>query len=399
MNTSRIRTGLAAVSTALACIAWPSTASATVSFADIQVGGFISQGYLQSWGNNYPVEADGGTFDFREIALNASYSRGDFRIGAQAFAQSLGNYGEDEPILDWAVADYQFRREIGLRAGRLKFPRGLYGEALDVDSIRPYAFLPLSLYNPILRDFFGSFDGAMAYGNLGLGDAGSLDYKVFYGDRSVSADQGVADFFNNSGIYAAPGVAALKLGSVYGLQLFWNTPILGLRGGYSFNRLADVAGDGAFAPAPALPAGLTSDAYDTHALSVEYYYNDWVFAAEWQRVVSDFHLTTPLFVRPSPFQWSNWYVSAARRITPYLELGAYYSSQTDDAPDPTAPDFYNYNREWVASARFDLTDQLLVKIEGHWIEGAMNVFNTVKTPNPARDLRTTLLAVKTTYSF
>lgn len=375
------------------------TVHATVSLGDVQVGGFISQGYVQSWGNNYPFENDGGTFDYREIALNASYSTGNLRLGAQVFAQSLGAYGEDKPLLDWAVVDYQFNRAIGLRAGRVKFPRGLYGEALDVDAIRPFAFLPTGVYNPILRDFFSSFDGGMVYGNVEIGQAGSIDYKAFYGARSVDADQGVADFFNTSGIYAPPGVDSLEVGSVYGVHLMWNPPLLGLRAGYSFNRLADVSADGDFSLAPNLGVSLASDGYDTHAVSLEYFYNDWTFAAEWQRVVSDFNLITPLFTRPNPFQWTNWYVSAARRINSVVELGAYYSSQTDDTPNPGEPAWYAFNRDWVASARFDITDQLIVKLEGHWIDGAMNVFNTIKTPNPSPDRRTTLLVVKSTFSF
>ena len=55
--------------------------------------------------------------------------------------------------LDWAVADYNFRQEFGIRVGRVKYPKGLYGEALDLDVIRPFVFLPMSVYNPVLRDF------------------------------------------------------------------------------------------------------------------------------------------------------------------------------------------------------------------------------------------------------
>ncbi len=194
-------------------------AAVSLGNSTVQIGGFISQGYIQSDGNNYPFQDNQGTFDFREMAFNASGTIGaHLRVGCQLFAERLGNYGEDKVHLDWANADYNFRQEIGIRVGRIKYPKGLYGEALDLDVIRPFVFLPMSVYNPILRDFSASFDGAMIYGTLGLGKGGSLDYKVFYGDIQMNKDQGVADFFNNADLYSAAGVQKLRLDHVAGIS-------------------------------------------------------------------------------------------------------------------------------------------------------------------------------------
>ncbi|HYD85132.1 MAG TPA: hypothetical protein VEA63_13800, partial [Opitutus sp.] len=62
-------------------------APAAVVWKNVQLGGFFSQGYLKSDHNNYPVDTEDGTFDFREYALNASTTLGaHFRVGGQIFA-------------------------------------------------------------------------------------------------------------------------------------------------------------------------------------------------------------------------------------------------------------------------------------------------------------------------
>ncbi len=366
----------------------------------IQVGGFVSQGWLQSSGNNYPVEAKDGTFDFREAAVNVSTTFGSrLRVGAQAFAQTLGNYGEDKVRLDWAVADYSFRPEFGIRAGRVKFAKGLYGEALDVDAVRPFVFLPMSLYNPVVRDFNSAFDGAMFYGSIDARGAGSFDYKLFYGDISMNPDQGVADFFNTTSIYARSGVTSLGMEEVRGAQLFWNTPVAGLKVGYSYSAFGDLYATGPLAAAPVFPATLATDDFAYHTVSAEYLTGNWTFAAEYQTVGGDFVVRTPFSNSPSESKVVNWYASVARRFNDRFEAGAYYSVQENDNAAATVPKKNTYNRDWAVSLRFDVNQHIIIKAEHHWIDGRYNVFNTVRTPNASIKDSSSFFAVKTTLSF
>ncbi|MBA3849435.1 MAG: hypothetical protein C0502_05495, partial [Opitutus sp.] len=100
-------------------------AAVNVGNTNVQLSGFLNQGYIWSSGNNYPFENKDGTRNFREMAINATTTVGShLRLGAQAYAQSLGDYGENEVRLDWALVDYNFRPEIGVRLGRIKYPRG-----------------------------------------------------------------------------------------------------------------------------------------------------------------------------------------------------------------------------------------------------------------------------------
>lgn len=380
-----------------------STARAAVTVGaqdNVQIGGFFSQGWINSSGNNYPFEAEGGTFDFREMAVNVSTTFGShLRVGAQAFAQRLGNYGNDEVKLDWAVADYNFRQEFGVRAGRVKFPKGLYGEALDLDAVRPFVFLPMSLYNPVVRDFNASFDGAMVYGAVEAGAAGSVDYKLFYGDIRMDPEQGVSDFFNTTSIFASPGVDRLGMDEVGGGQLLWSTPISGLKIGYSYSWLGELEASGKLAAAPVFPAALRTDRYEYHTGSIEYLVGDWTFAGEYQRVGGDFEVVNPFSTTATKSESANWYVSAARRLNSRFEVGAYYSSQENSNASATTPKKATYNRDWALALRYDVNDHVLVKIEGHLIDGRYNIFNTVRTPNRTIEDETTFFAAKTTLSF
>ncbi len=197
----------------------------------IQIGGFLSQGYIKSDGNNYPFEDKDGTYDFREMGVQRlrddrrapAHRRPAFRAAPRQLRQRQGEARLGERGL-------QLPPEFGVRVGRIKYPKGLYGEALDLDVIRPFIFLPMSVYNPILRDFSASFDGGMFYGTLGLGaKGGSLDYKVFYGDIQMNNEQGVADFFNNANLYSPAGVQKLGLNHVSGIAFDWSTPVSGLK--------------------------------------------------------------------------------------------------------------------------------------------------------------------------
>ncbi len=370
---------------------------------DIQIGGFFSQGWLYGSNNNYPTADKGGTWDFREMAVNVSTTLGSrLRVGAQVFAQRLGALGGDHVILDWAVADYNFSPAVGLRVGRVKYPKGLYGEALDLDVVRPFVFLPGAVYSPVMRDFNASFDGAMLYGNVNPG-AGTIDYKVFYGDIPMTPEKGVAEFYNNAGLYTSAGVTGLRMDSVVGGQLTWNAPVSGLKFVYSYSQYSNLGTDGNFVAVPSLNLHSNIARFSWNTVSAEYSWREWVFASEWQRSYGGFGYSAPPIVTaaPSPVGWDGWYVSAARRLNARFEAGAYYGYLKTRYPSPTTPDAQRHQADYALSLRYDINEHVLVKIEGHYLDGTYQTFDTARIPNPSATLRNnnTLLAVKTTLSF
>ena len=386
-----------------ACLATAAHAAIPVGSSNVQIGGFFSQGYLYSSDNNYPTADKGGTWDFREMAFNASTTVGDhLRIGGQVFAQRLGALGADKVVLDWAVLDYNVSPAFGLRLGRVKYPKGLYGEALDLDVVRPYVFLPGAVYSPILRDFSASFDGGMVYGTIEAGRS-SFDYKVFYGDIPMSPEKGVAEFYNNSGLYAAPGVAALNMDSVAGGQLTWNTPVSGLKFVYSYSAYRNLATDGPFFAYPPINLHSNFPRFSWNTYSGEYAWNNWVFAAEWQRCGGDINYgAAPLM--PTVYDrsgWDGWYAAASRRLNDKFEVGAYYGDLEQRFSTRPSSDPVVHQRDTSVSVRYDVNEHLLFKIEAHRIDGVYQTFNTERIPNPAatRQDQTTVFAVKTTLSF
>ncbi|HYD84503.1 MAG TPA: hypothetical protein VEA63_10630 [Opitutus sp.] len=386
-------------------------ASAAVTWKNIQLGGFASQGYLINTGHNdYLGDTSEGTFDFREYAVNASWSKGKFRAGGQAFAQKLGEYGEDKVSLDWGIVDYQATQWFGLRAGRVKMPRGLYNEALDVDSVRPFVLLPQSVYDARLRGFNAAFNGAMVYGNVSLRNLGSVDYKLFYGDIPMSTSSGANDYFNNDAPFPN---ASIGMDAVYGGSLFWNTPVSGLRAGYSYSAFQDFGADRIVSfVIPGVPPMefimyRATDLYERHLLSAEYTTGDWIFATEIGRETAFFGIGFPATAPIGFFDIENLYgyLSVARRLNSRVEVGAYYSYSKEKQlsvgiengqifPDAIQHDF-------AVSAKFDITDHLIAKLEGHYLDGAGKLFDTATKPQPfaRRDDSWFMLAAKVTYSF
>lgn len=379
----------------------------------VQFGGFASQGFLINTGHNdYLGDTSKGTADFREYGVNVSYAVGKWRFGAQVFGQKLGEYGDDRLELDWATVDYQPAQWLGLRAGRVKMPRGLYNEALDLDSVRPFVLLPQSVYDARLRDFNAAFDGSMAFGNVGLRQLGSIDYRVFYGDIPIDTDSGANDYFNND----VPGEClAIRMESVRGGSLFWNTPLSGLRVGYSFSSFENLGSlrrvSLPFAPPPAPEVAVTgtkwTDSYRRHLFSIEYTAGAWVFAAEAGREQAIYNaFISSAHLLDLDFQSDYFYVSGARRMTPWLELGAYYSYSRDTEPvigkNPlqASPPTLRQG-DFALSARFDINEHLIFKVEGHYMDGAGKIFDTLSHPQPVADTDDSwfLFAAKVTYSF
>ncbi len=393
---------LAALGACLLLPADPSRAAVSVGASNVQIGGFLSQGYLHSSDNNQPTADKGGTWDFREMAVNVSTTYGDhLRLGGQLFAQRLGNLGGDKAILDWAQADYNFRQEFGLRAGRVKYPKGLYGETLDLDLVRPYVFLPGSIYSPVLRDFSSSFDGGMIYGTINAGKS-SFDYKVFHGDIPMSPEKGVAEFYNSSGLYASAGVTKLSIDSVTGGQLAWNTPVSGLKFVYSHSYFSNLASDGPFSAYAAANLHSNFSRYRWNTVSAEYAFGDWSFATEWQNTGGALaYAAAPVLPTVNDKSgWEGWYVAAARRFLTKFEAGAYYSYINDRyTSNKSAPG--SHKGDTAVCLRYDANEHITLKAEVHWIEGGYQTFNTVRIPNPGaqRTADTTLFALKTTLSF
>jgi hypothetical protein len=357
----------------------------------ISFHGFASQGFLLSSDYNYLApDTKDGSFQFSEAGLNASINPFPrLRITAQAFTYDIGNdVGKYDFVLDYAQAEYTFDDEFGIRAGRIRRPQGIYNAVQDVDLARTYVLLPQGVYDARWRDFYVALDGGEFFGTLPLNKAGSLSYELYGGMDNVSTDGGLAKLLRDS---FGPGGQLNSIDSEphAGAQLWWNTPLDGLRigacGGYKFGfdfHATIQTPDGPINPD-------FNEDVEYYQGSVEYVWKAWTFQTEYYTYIAHPDVGAGR-------QADAWYASAAYRFNKWVEAGTYYSEYYYDVGHRDVAS--DYQKDLALALRFDLRDWWIFKIEGHYIHGTGLL--TDSGANPSQDNRGWfMLALKTTVSF
>lgn len=367
--------------------------------------GFASQGFLLSDTYDYLGRSKSGSFRFSEFALNASSSPfARTRVSAQAFMFDVGKVGEYDLALDYAVADYSFCDEFGVRGGRIRRPEGIYNAIQDIDLARTSVLLPQGMYDSRWRDFSGSIDGGSLYGNIGLGKAGSLSYEAYAGMISLTENGGVArqlqDELPQPPIGSYTGVNGCPL---IGAQLWWTTPLPGLRAGVAvlegFGLNYDYRVNPPFGPGP-INSSLN---IPVEHYSLEYQWKSWTFQTEYRNQNIIGHNTSDgALLNRTRSRTDTWYVSAAYRVNPWLEIGTYYTEDYADVANRsgagTAVPADAYQKDVALSFRFDPKPWWVLKMEGHCIHGTALLQDNAN--NPVRDEDAWfMLALKTTFSF
>src|SRR5690606_23211418 len=105
--------------------------------------------------------------------------------GIQLFAREVGVHKDLPPRLDWAFLDYRWKSYLGLRAGTIRLPLGLYNEFADIDAARLPILLPPSVYSFRTRSAYLAHTGFSIYGNFDVGCAGSLEYQALLGKLNI----------------------------------------------------------------------------------------------------------------------------------------------------------------------------------------------------------------------
>jgi hypothetical protein len=370
----------------------PPSASGSTLLSRVQIHGFVSEGGFVSTSNEYIGNSSRGSLRMFETGVNFSVQLLDqLRVGLQVVARDVGTLSESVPRVDWAVVDYRFQPWLGLRAGVIKLPLGLYNEYEDIDSARTAILMPQSLYPIRNRDALISHTGFAAYGNLSLGGAGALDYQAWLGTLTIPR--------------SALELAGATLNSVdtkyvTGAQLFWHPPLEGLRVGGTFMQASidfDVTLNGGtvtqLVAAGALPAGsdgnllISQRPTDFWVASAEYQRGDWLFAAEYGRWLKHQQSSLPQLVPTSDEDSERFYGLATYRVSSPFELGTYYSVTHADVHDRTgkgpkfAKNYLAFQRDLAATIRFDVNDYWLWKLEAHFIDGVSEL-QASRNPNP-----------------
>ena len=140
----------------------------TVNDREVQIHGYLSEGFASSTDNNYlRMDTSQGSF-FTEAGLNVSSQVTDkFRVGAQVYDRYFGELGKGRVYLDWAFADYRWKDWMGFRGGKIKTSLGLYTDTQDQAFLHTWALLPQSVYPVDLRSVSVAHVGGDIYGNIG----------------------------------------------------------------------------------------------------------------------------------------------------------------------------------------------------------------------------------------
>jgi hypothetical protein len=336
----------------------------------IEVHGFASQGFILTTGNDYIApDTTHGSFQMTEVGLNLTKEITDkLRFGIQAFAQNFAPGGNFNLQADWFYVDYRWRDWFGLRVGRLKIPFGFYNEINDVDAARVPILLPQSTYPIQGRNFLFAQTGAELYGFARSRSAGALDYRLYFGT-----------IFIDPAILVPPGSAVqlqLNVRYVVGGRLFWETPLEGLRIGASV--LAVHLDVNAFAVGMTIP--IVNQSLLSMA-SVEYLAQRLALRAEYAlwHANQESALPTSNFTNTS----ERSYAMATYRATSWFHPALYYALYFRDVHNRDA-DSTMWQQDTALTLRFDLNDNLILKAEGHLMEGTAGLIAPLSvTPPPA----------------
>lgn len=334
----------------------------------IYVSGFASQGYLKSTVNDYFFAGtEDGTFEFNEFGLSVSANlSAGVRVGLQLFARDLGAYGNDEVTIDWAYAEYRYRDWLGLRAGKIKNPPGLFSQSRDIDAVRTYVFLPQSIYNEIFRENVTTKGGSL-FGYTPFG----FEYDLLYGDAPLSMDGASVEFIERG---FQTHVLDIQAKPVFFGRILWSPPVTGLEGlriGGSYAHLGfDVLTQnlGAVESYQSRPVFLLDYRRDAFNASFEYRISQTEYEV----------LASGLIAEQDE---ELYYGALSYRLNDWLEIGGYYSVSYPDKDDKDG-DFYasqglpaamGWMKDLALSFRFDATDNFIIKLEGHRLDGLNQV--------------------------
>lgn len=348
----------------------------------VEIHGFVSQGFIASSGSNYLADSRRGSFEFSEVGINFSKQLTErMRVGVQLFTRDLGPLGNYRTRFDWFYLDYRFWDWLGVRAGRTKLPFGLYNESSDIDAARVPVLLPQSVYPVSNRDFLLSQTGSEVYGNLPLGTAGSLEYRLYGGTV----------FYDTADATAAG--TNIKVPYIFGGRLMWQAPLEGLQLGGSVQKLR-IDADAALSPeqlSDLKTAGIVASDFTgplrlripalLGIASLEYSANDLLLAAEYSRWQVGLQSPVAAFSAPDTVS-ERMYAMAAYHVTPWFTPGVYYSllyANVDDrggrlppqgaVPGSAPAGHAAYQHDVAVTLRYDLNAYWLLKVEGHYMHG------------------------------
>ncbi len=366
---------------------------------NFRIHGFLSQGFLHTSDNNLFGHSDDNiSVDFRELGLNASWRIvPELQLALQVAWRNAGQTDKQDLRIDYGVVNYSFfsteSATIGIKAGRIPTPLGLYNETRDVASTRPSVLLPQSIYFDRNRNISYSADGGYLYGEK-RSDFGGLDYTI-----GIVIPRTEDPSFKNGIVGNDPGEMVGHVSWVTKLNYEWQGGLVRLAISY-----ADLNAD--YYPGIGSKFSRGSIRFKPLVFSAQYNAENWSLTAEYayrKTELTDFGLFPNMKVTGESF-----YIQGIYKFTNYLEGLVRYDQLSVDKNDKKGDEFalrsmtgaLNYSRyakDWTVGLRVNVFSDFLISAEYHRINGTawLSALENDKSTTKHWDLYTLLIS----YSF
>jgi hypothetical protein len=369
---------------------------------NLQIHGFASQGWLKSTDNNVfgQSSSSSGSFDFREIGLNASMRPlSNLQFSVQGLSRTAGEGSPGNIRLDYGFIDYTFSNQensqFGIRLGRMKNPLGFYNDTRDVPFTRPSILLPQSIYFDRTRKLAIAADGAHLYGEY-RSDYGDLSFQAGVVRPLVQGAEAEAAVFNG---YQPPGHLTPNMSYVGRV----NYELDGgrVRFGISATQL-----NMGYSPSPQGLSAVPPEVFQAGSV----HFIPLVFSAQYN--AERWSLTSEYAIRfleyknfgralgNLDFAGESYYFQGVYRFTPEWEGIIRYDALFTDGDDhsgktwaandaiqmakrglPGRPAHSRFAKDITVGLRWNITPQFMLRAEYHHVNGT-GWLSTLDNPNP-----------------
>ncbi len=363
----------------------------------LQFHGFLTQAYVHTTENNFFGDSKDGSFDFRELGINASYRfNPQLLASAQVLSRVAGEMYDGSPAIDYAQIDYQLsmteKQRMGFMLGRYKNPFGLYNETRDVAATRPGIFMPQAIYWDRVRNMVLSNDGLQLY--LERNSAmHRFNLQLIAGKTLIDE--------NVEKTYLAPMLNASmdQDGLTTGGRLLYEWD------GGRFRLALSNAMLSLDAETASLPGG--SIAIDYWILSAQYNEGPWRLTAEYMEEPLDYSGLGGLYDNADT-TLNGYYLQGDYRLHGDWELMLRYEESHYDKNDPEGgerstqtglPEQTFYSKLWTLGLLWEPTERLMLRAEFSRVEGTIFLSN-LDNPNPSDTIKDwNLFSLLVSYSF
>ena len=344
--------------------------SAEMLTDSMQVHGFVSQAYINTSDNNFWGETSGNdNFGFRELGINLSAQpNSDLHMAGQLLARHAGNLEDGEVRVDYILADYSIissqPKSLGVRAGRILHPLGLYNETRDIAFTRPGILLPQSIYFDRTRDLAFSSDGIQFHGEHRV-NASELFWQIGAALPIVDSPELELALLTND----FPG--GFEPDTSYLGRVFWER-----NGGRAKLGLSYAYVDMHYRPGPSDPLSKGHVSFIPTILSLQY--NEEKLSVTTEYALRKFEYKGLGAIPDQHFTGESWYLQSSYRLSPTWEVFARYDNLYTDKKDRDGRD-YAAATAMPAYSRFahDLTfgvkkvfmPSFMVRAELHQVDG------------------------------